>query len=188
MTKKGIRKEIAHAISLMNTRQRAQASAAIVNRILESREYTESSTILLYVPLPDEVDITDLIERSLRDGKTTALPVITGRDLIFRRIDTSWPARLRRGPLDVREPTEGYGDLEIDETQDVLVITPGRAYTEEKVRLGRGGGYYDRYLESLQAQAMTMAPAFECQIVESIPRLKHDRNVECIMTERREIR
>jgi 5-formyltetrahydrofolate cyclo-ligase len=67
-------------------------------------------------------------------------------------------------------------------------VVPGIAYDESGNRLGRGKGYYDRFLASPGLRAMLCALAFECQIVAQVPALPHDRRVQLIVTEDRVLR
>ena len=67
-------------------------------------------------------------------------------------------------------------------TVDVVVV-PGVAFTADGRRLGQGGGWYDRFLARLRAEAVTIGVAFEVQIVESLPTEPHDVAVDCVVTE-----
>ncbi len=66
-----------------------------------------------------------------------------------------------------------------------LVLVPGLAFDAKGNRLGRGAGYYDRFLAKLPKSVKTVALAFECQLFESIPVEPHDRKVDYIITEER---
>ena len=63
------------------------------------------------MPLPDEVDITPVIEQAIRDRKEVALPVIDGSQMIFRRVDTLWKGKLKAGALNVSEPIDTCNEL-----------------------------------------------------------------------------
>lgn len=64
------------------------------------------------------------------------------------------------------------------------VLVPGLAFTSDGIRLGKGGGFYDRFLEK-EPEHKTIALAYEFQIVEQIPADIHDRPVHQIVTEQR---
>jgi len=84
----------------------------------------------------------------------------------------------------VPEPADGEP---LDPARLTGVLVPGIAFTESGARLGRGGGFYDRFLPRAP-RALRIGVAFEAQIVESIPLESHDEPVHVIVTERRVIR
>jgi len=188
MRKQELRNEIRRAIDALSAAYREKASAVICSKILSSDEYRNSRTILLYVPLPDEVDITPVIEQAIRDRKEVALPVIDGSQMIFRRVDTLWKGKLKAGALNVSEPIDTCNELVLSSRKKVLIITPGRAFSTQGVRLGRGAGYYDRFFSSEGAEGVRIAAAFDLQITDMVPYEPHDLPVHIIYTESRTIR
>ena len=73
-------------------------------------------------------------------------------------------------------------------TGDVdLIIVPGVAFDRKLHRLGRGGGYYDRFLRQYK-KAAHVAVAYDFQIVKEVPSSWFDRRVTCIVTEKEVIR
>ncbi len=132
------------------------------------------------------MEITEVIERALRDGKRVALPVVLPRGMIFRQIDTSWIRHLETGKLDLSEPTEVYPEfVPASVGGEILVLTPGRAFSVKGDRMGRGAGYYDTFFASLSGRAIKMAAAFDIQIVDEVPTDERDRPVDIIVTEKR---
>jgi 5-formyltetrahydrofolate cyclo-ligase len=73
----------------------------------------------------------------------------------------------------------------INVEQLALVIVPGLAFDKHCNRLGRGRGYYDRFLKTLPQTTIKIAIAYETQIIDSIPTNEHDIPVDCIITESR---
>jgi 5-formyltetrahydrofolate cyclo-ligase len=69
-----------------------------------------------------------------------------------------------------------------------LILLPGVAFTREGVRLGYGGGFYDKLLAQLPHQPSLVAGAFALQVVQEIPREVTDRNVGWLVTEAETIR
>ncbi len=66
-----------------------------------------------------------------------------------------------------------------------LVIVPGLAFDTAGNRLGRGGGYYDRFLRRLRRSATTVGLAFDAQIVDAVPADDRDFGMDIIVTDRR---
>jgi 5-formyltetrahydrofolate cyclo-ligase len=67
------------------------------------------------------------------------------------------------------------------------VIIPGAGYDTSGNRIGYGGGYYDKLLSELTNKIPIIAPAYEEQVVDSIPEEPHDIKVHMIVTDRRVI-
>jgi 5-formyltetrahydrofolate cyclo-ligase len=85
------------------------------------------------------------------------------------------------GPFHIPEPRAG---LEPVINLKGLMLVPGVGFDLLGNRLGYGGGYYDRYVGQEQ-QVITVAPAYELQLQQSIPTQEHDARVRWIVTEQR---
>jgi 5-formyltetrahydrofolate cyclo-ligase len=67
------------------------------------------------------------------------------------------------------------------------VLVPGVAFDRDGRRVGYGGGYYDRFLPLLRADARRVAGAFEMQLVERVPAGRHDVTIDAVVTEARSV-
>jgi 5-formyltetrahydrofolate cyclo-ligase len=92
------------------------------------------------------------------------------------------PAELVRGPLGAAEPPASAPSL--DPRELGCVVLPGVAFSEDGLRLGRGGGYYDATLRELPGAAR-VGLAFDVQIVPTLPREAHDAPMDAVVTETR---
>ncbi len=142
--------------------QLAEMSLEIVEKLLAHPQVRNSHTILLYSPLPDEVDVSAMLD-VLRD-KRLLLPKVTGDTSMELRLYTGADC-LSAGAFGIMEPTgEAFSDYQsID-----LAIVPGMAFDRECHRLGRGKGYYDRLLAQLP-NIYKIGVCFSFQLVEAIP-------------------
>ncbi len=124
----------------------------------------EAQTVMLYCSLPDEVDTHGLIDTLYGEGKTVVLPVVTGESEMELRVYHGADS-LRRGAFDILEPVgERFTDYEsID-----LAVIPGMAFDDSGHRLGRGKGYYDRFLVNLP-HCYKIGMCFDFQRVEHVP-------------------
>jgi len=133
------------------------------------------------------VDTHPLMELCLDRRKTLCLPRI-------RRENHSMTAHavsdLKRDLVPVP-----FGFLQPKKTTPVvplaqidLILVPGIAFDLQGHRLGRGAGYYDRFLPRADLRAAVCALAFECQIVDAVPVGEHDWPLQLIFTEERVIR
>lgn len=183
--KKQARREIRSRVGSMSVDERARASREACDRIPTLHEYDSSNVLLLYMPMPTELDITSLIERTLADGKVVTVPRTVWDE---RRMEAVEIRAIEDGATmvthGVREPRDGrvISPSELD-----LVVVPAMGYDESCNRLGRGGGFYDRFLPEPQLRAVTVGIAFEAQIIHAIPTRKHDVRVDMVVTERRVI-
>ncbi|MCL4197502.1 MAG: 5-formyltetrahydrofolate cyclo-ligase [Phycisphaerales bacterium] len=146
--------------------------------------FRHARTIMMYAPLAQEVDVSHIALRCFQQNRTVCLPKI---DWEHRRM---WPVPVnsfddcslvpdRHG---LRVPERGC-PMPIEMID--LVIVPGVAFDSDGHRLGRGGGYYDRFLGQTGFGGRCMALCFDCQIVDSVPRVAHDVVMDYIATERR---
>ena len=129
-------------------------------------------TILAYWPLPDEVDIRPLIDQLVAEGKTVVLPKVTGDETMELRRYTS-RADLQEGAFHIMEP---IGEVFEDYYKIDVALIPGMAFDAAGHRLGRGKGYYDRFLASSLSseRALKLGICFPFQRVAEVPSETHD--------------
>lgn len=126
-------------------------------------------TILAYWPLPDEVDIRPLIDQLVAQGVTVVLPKVTGDETMELRRYAS-RADLEEGAFHIMEPV---GDAFEAYDQIGLALVPGMAFDAACHRLGRGKGYYDRFL-SAHPDIYKIGVCFPFQRVAEVPSEAHD--------------
>ena len=165
---------------------RATASASIAASLLMREDFASSKTVLLTLPFGSEWDTRALLAAALARAKTVALPRV---NLATRMLDICAITRLEHdavpGYRGIPEPCAHCALLDVATIDWVLV--PGVAFDADGRRVGYGGGYYDRLLPLLRADAHRIAGAFELQLVERVPAASHDVAVEAIVTEARSI-
>lgn len=167
--------------------RRSSETRQVIGRIIESPNYQKSGVIVSYMALGSELDLTELNEKVLADGKKLVLPVVRGKDLIFREVKGLTEEYFGIGSFGIREPKE---DLPLwdpkEERSNTLWLLPGVAFDRGCQRLGQGGGYYDRTLERLRAfqrAGDTIAGvAFNCQIADRIPTEEWDRALDLVIS------
>ena len=133
-------------------------------------------TIMAYWPLPDEVDIRPLIDRLVAEGKTVVLPKVTGDETMELRRYTS-RADLQEGAFHIMEP---IGEVFEDYSKIAVALIPGMAFDAAGHRLGRGKGYYDRFLSTFllplapRPLPLKIGVCFPFQRVAEVPSEEHD--------------
>lgn len=134
-----------------------------------------AATVLLFYPLPDEPDTRPLLER-WGGQKCLLLPAVTGNDLELRLYESSRP--LSMGRFGIAEPA---GPAFTDYAAIDLVLVPGVAFDAQGHRLGRGKGYYDRFLPRIP-QAYKIGVCFAYQFVENVPTEPFDIRMDEVIT------
>ena len=168
MTKKELRQQI-RAQKRNWVAQLPELSEQICSRVLRLASWQEAGTLLLYYPLPDEVDVRPLIREAHEGGKRVLLPVVKGEELELHLFEGE--NSLQEGSFGIMEPTgplfapENYDEIE-------LALIPGMAFDRAGHRLGRGKGYYDRLLPRLKAQLLGIC--FPFQLLDEVPAEPHD--------------
>lgn len=152
-------------------------SARICNLLLSDRRLHDAATVISYAPLPDEVDVSAVTEWCRREGKTVLLPKVVSDTEMELRV-CHGPDKLRAGRYNILEPTGPVA--EPDSLTDAVALVPGMAFDREGYRLGRGKGYYDRFLA--RTSVKTIGVAFPFQIVDAVPHDEHDMRVDDVVT------
>ena len=166
MLKDELRKLILQQKRRFTPQQLAQLSLSVLQRLRPLLR--EARIILAYYALPDEVDTRHLLDELVAEGKTVLLPKVLD--------DTAMELRRYTGPHDLREGAyhimEPIGDPFTDLTQIDLALIPGLAFDAQGHRLGRGKGYYDRFLAAFTGT--TIGVCFDFQKVAEVPVDAHD--------------
>jgi 5-formyltetrahydrofolate cyclo-ligase len=182
--KRACRTRMREALAAMSEDERHAASVLACARLADLDVFRHASAVMLYMPLATEVDTTPVAIRCFASGKTVCVP----------RVD--WKRRAMQA-VEVRSFDDHF--MEIDEhglrtPRDGqllppraidLVIVPALAFDTSGNRLGRGGGFYDRYLARLRRATVTIGLAFDVQITEDLPIDGHDIRVDIVVTDRR---
>jgi 5-formyltetrahydrofolate cyclo-ligase len=176
--KSDLRGRLARACAAMPAEQQRQGAVDIAGHIAALPAFIQAQVIGIYCALSDEVDLAPLAEIAWAQRKTVCCPRITrrtDRQLVFIPITNL--ADLVSGPHGVREPC---GKPMASAAITCLCI-PGRAFDAQGHRLGRGAGYYDRWLA--RSSATRIGVAFQCQLVAEVPHEIHDQMMDVIVTE-----
>ncbi len=152
----------------------------------------ESASIFAFVSMSDEPDTSPIFELALEGGKTLGLPRVNGKSLDFLSFDGN-RENLKASALGPLEPTCGnlLFSSSINEGANnafsfpLLILVPGLAFSKKGERLGRGAGFYDRFLHEFSARydkaKFTVAGfCFTCQIIDSLPVESFDFTMDCI--------
>lgn len=180
-SKSAIRKALRERLAAMDPAARHSKSVAICTSVAASPEFTAASVIMLYLSMTEEVDTAPLALRAWQAGKTVVVPKVSWdqRRMLPVEITTLNSGLTTTGP-GVREPVGGkpYPVDMID-----LVLVPGLGFGRTGHRIGRGMGFYDRFLGAPEFVGCSCGLAFEEQIVDDLPVLDHDVPLSMLATE-----
>jgi 5-formyltetrahydrofolate cyclo-ligase len=192
MDKAGARARMKALLAAVAPAELVSRSRLAAARLLASRWWREADEVLAFLAMPGEPDPGTVVAAARAEGKIVAVPVIVAGEIAFRVVAGS-PDGLPRDAWGIPQPDPGWpawtpGPAAVR----VLVVTPGLAFDPAGHRLGRGRGYYDRFLTRLRALPgiRTTAVAFclDEQVVDGVPHGDADQPVDAIVTDRRALR
>lgn len=170
--KQSLRELLIQKRRMMSAEERTAQSALILSQLEKMTVFQEAKTVLLYYPKNNEVDVLPLFKRYKRD-KVLLLPVTHRRGMTANPYEGN--DKMHRGKVGIPEPTTPPYEGEID-----LIIVPAVAFDKQGNRLGRGGGYYDRFLKK-QSHATFIGVGYDFQLVDEVPVRQHDQKMHRII-------
>lgn len=181
--KKELRQKIRRMLEATSPAEMASKSARGMELLTGTSEYAKSEIVMVFLSLPTEIDTTGLVLRAWQDHKRVLAPRI------------SWEQR-RMMPTEIRSLTSDLVETSMGLREPVsgppipislidMVIVPGLAFDKHGNRLGRGRGFYDRFLAHPEFAGVTCGFALEDQVVKDVPAEPLDRPVSMLVTEKR---
>ena len=159
--------------------EREEASLAICNRIKALEVWNDAETVLLYASLPDELDVMGLFDHS----KTVCFPRFKS-NRGYESAVTECIEDLVAGKFGIQEPQPEAKKISPSDIDIALVS--GLAFDEACNRLGRGRGFYDRWLP--QITGIKIGVGFDHQLIKAVPTESHDHQLDMVVTPSLEIR
>lgn len=169
-----IRSHIKEKLKNHSDLEKTKKSGIIRNRLFNEEVFKEARVVMFYVSLKDEVDTLSMIDEAIEIGKRVCVPVIFKEEkrLIAGEIKDR-TADLEKQHFGIYQPKTGHvKEVPLEDID--LIIVPGIAFDKNNFRLGRGHGYYDRFLCSLPDKTKTVGLAFDFQVVDHLPCDSHD--------------
>ena len=178
MNKKELRKIIKDRKRQYSSSQLEELSLSVLSRLADQESFRKAKIILMYYSLPDEVNTHTFIDEMTALGKTVLLPVVKDSEKMEIR-EYSGRKDLTEGSFHIMEPTgklfppERYGEIEVG-------VIPGMSFDEKGNRLGRGKGYYDRFLKKVPTM-FKIGICFDFQKINTIPIEETDIRMDYIL-------
>ena len=176
-----LEKELA---GLSGAKLRTRSRAAAEN-FFRCPEWKRASWVLAFLSMGHEIETEIILEKAFEEKKTVGLPRIQGKMIVFLRVDSlevAWDLH----PYGIKEPPLSFPVLEPAEAPGpVLLVTPGLGFTRCGDRIGRGGGFYDKFLEhTADTDLKAWGFCFDFQVMDCIPMTSRDRRVDGIVTDK----
>lgn len=179
-----LRTQILAARDGLSPEERQRKSRAITDHLLALPEFAGARTIFAYVSFRSEVETLPLIAHCLKKGATVSVPLtLPAEHRLLAYAVTDLNRDLAPGYCGILEPLPALPL--VDPAVIEVVIVPGSVFDARGGRLGYGGGYYDRFLQSAAPQALRIGLAFDLQVVAAVPLKSHDQQLDYLITETR---
>ncbi|MBS0365105.1 MAG: 5-formyltetrahydrofolate cyclo-ligase [Proteobacteria bacterium] len=189
-TRKALRAALLSQRRSLGPAQRAAAARQVARTIDTVLHLRSQWRLAVYAPVPGELDTTPLIELARRRGCTLYLPRIDRRRLSRRMRFVAMTGPMRRNRLGIAEPVtaRSLGARWLD-----VVVLPLVGFDATGLRLGSGGGYYDRAFAFRHNRKAWRGPllvgiAYACQQIERITAADHDVRMDLVVTEKEIVR
>jgi 5-formyltetrahydrofolate cyclo-ligase len=188
MNKTQLRANMKIFLAGLSAHDRHVRSLAACHQLIGTREFKNAQTIMIFMSMPSEVETSTLAVKAWQEGKNIAVPRIDWdskrmEPVQIQSLDVGMQASGPSGTgITIREPTEGtvvpLGMID-------MIVIPGLAFDRNGFRVGRGRGFYDRFLSQQDFQGVRCALCFHEQLqVEPIPCEPHDVPMDLIVTDR----
>ena len=199
-----VRRQVSHVLAGLPLGRRRDTGIAIARRLATLPPVLRARTIMAFLSLPTEVDTWPTIQWAWREGKRivvprieagpegcdaplSASPCVAGfaeqgrqRRMVAVALEAADVPAVRPGALGILE-VPGAAPVPVAEIDVVLV--PCQAVDRRGNRLGKGGGFYDRFLADPDLRAETIALAFHEQLLDEVPAAEGDRRVRRLVTD-----
>ena len=182
--KEKFRQAVLAKLKQQSAELKRRRSGLILEKLKRRSEFQKSMALMFYITTSGEVDTKPLLLEALREGREVVVPYID------RKTDSLVSVQIHDPETDLRPGT--YGILEprrklvcpFDLNRLDLVLVPGVAFDRRGHRLGRGKGYYDRFLKTLPPHVKCFGLAFDFQVLDFIPVDENDMKVDRVITNR----
>ena len=181
MTKKELRQQLRGVLAGVSAEQLHERSVQACNLLISTREYKRAEIILAFLSLPTEIDTSPMILNAWQNLKRVLAPKVSWEQRRMLPIEIrSLSDNVSESPLGIREPGRGlpFPVANID-----MIIVPGLGFDKHGNRIGRGRGFYDRFLAHRDWHGVACGFALEEQVVDEVPRQEHDMQVDLLVTD-----
>jgi len=181
MEKGQLREKFQKRLLELSDEQRSQKSKKACRNLISTRQFQSASVVMMYLSLPHEVDTSEAILCAWQLNKIVAVPKVSWqqRHMIPVRIN-SLETGFSTEVAGLRNPVTGV-PVPFEEIE--LVVTPGLGFDRDGNRLGRGGGYYDKFFTNHELDVSRCGFAFSEQVIREVLATSKDEPVDFLVTD-----
>lgn len=181
--KKEIRTAMKKLLGKVQPETAEKASLSLLAQLETMEQWNRADIVLAFLSMKDEIDTKPLLRRVLEQGKRLAVPKVAGEDLVFYQI-SDLEKELLPGAFGILEPVPGLPALDVKTLMghNSAALVPGLAFDKDNFRLGRGKGFYDRFLASAGDFLYKIGICYSFQLVEKVPREVHDLPLDAVVS------
>lgn len=174
MDKSLLRREVRARLAVLDADEKRLRSQYICDEVKKHLAVSGARVVALFSPLGYEPDIWPLVE-SLASTVSVVLPRVEGDVMNFYVYDRNCMAV---GSFGINEPQSG---VKVEACEIDAVVVPGLAFTVDGARMGRGKGFYDKYLSQSDFSALKIGVCYHEQIIPHIPTEPHDVPMDVVI-------
>jgi 5-formyltetrahydrofolate cyclo-ligase len=175
-----LRAKLRKQVAQIPAAEMKKKSRRIANQLFQTRAFKNARIICVYMALPSEVHTDEIVKKALSQRKKVFIPCIaSGKKLTLKAIFDPKKG-LRKNNYGILESSQS--SLKGNPAELDLVVVPGLGFDRHRNRLGRGMGYFDRFLHKT-TKAQKIGLAFREQILKDIPTESHDLKVDQVITD-----
>lgn len=178
--KSELRKYVRQCFRQTDEAQRNAWSAQIRRQLLVMPRFMQARHVMLYYALPDEPNLLPILKLHYDIPKTFWFPKITGEHTFVPLPYTpelGFTTDTTPTPYHIKEP---LADSPIIQPDFDIILTPGMAFDRSGHRLGRGKGFYDRFLKTT-CRSYKVGICFPYQLLDNLPVTPHDVPMDSIL-------
>ena len=172
-----LRKQMKILLKGMEPSKKQRLDHEVFVQALKNPEIMQAKSVYAYMALSWETGTEELLDYFWKQGVQVAFPKVLGDEMEYFEVNSM--DDLETGTFRIMEPKAYCKQVD---WQEAVIMVPGIAFTRDGKRLGKGGGYYDKYLERYPRHK-TVAFAYGFQMVSELPSELHDQSVDYVITE-----
>lgn len=189
--KQQARKSAQNILSSLDEKQRQLAAERALENLMANIYWKEARSLLAYLAFGYELDADPVIQTAIEEGKNVFVPKVSGNLMSFHQVK-SLEGPFKKGVFGIREPLESSLEWEFfSSPEPALVLVPGLAFNKNGSRLGRGRGYYDRFISRIRHEAETageQAPlcigyTYKELLTEKVPTEEFDQIIDGLVSD-----
>ena len=185
LVKKELRTAMKARLAAVSPHETLHAAKSVLAQLESLEQWKRADIVLAFLSMKDEIDTIPILNAALDQGKTLTVPRVVGPDLVFYQIQ-DLEKDVAPGAFGILEPVSGLCPVAVETLSEhhSVALVPGLAFDKENFRLGRGKGFYDRFLASAGDSLYKIGIGYSFQLVEKVPREPHDKALDLVITSR----